>query len=254
MSALVPVDRHERRRLLSASRWLPKSKPTAEECFDPANPTARTPLLFGTDESSSMSGSPIAEVSHGIAEIVRQFSMNTIVRRTMEMALVGFGQRVVVRHPFAPPDQFRPPRLEARGGTPLAEAGLLSAQMVEERLELYRRAEIDLKVRPHVFFLTDGQPTSPWDVIEQFARKVAEHESEKIAAYHALYTEGADASALAQIFVRPPRGLAGFLAGIRAISQSVTYASQHVVTPDFDLAENLPRPFETPGDDRPWPW
>jgi uncharacterized protein YegL len=201
-----------------------------------------------------MDGSPIAEVSRGLAEIVTEFAKNRTIRRTVEMAVVGFGEKVVVRHPFAPPDQFRPPRLEADGFTPLAEAGLLSAKMIEKRLGLYRKAEIDLKVRPHVFFLTDGRPTSPRDVVERFARKVAQHESEKIAAYNALYTQGADASELAQIFVRPPRLLKSFLQAIRAISQSVTYASQHIVTPDFDLAENLPHGFEAHREDEPWPW
>jgi uncharacterized protein YegL len=210
-----------------------------DEHFDVENPTPRTPLIFNVDESCSMVGPPIDEVRHGLHELVAQVAQDPEASRTVELALVSFGMGVVVRHGFSPPQLFQPPYLEAHGYTPLAEAGLVSAEMVEERLTLYQQAEVDLRLRPHVFFLTDGCPTSSPEIIERFTREVARHEQGGIASYHALYTKDADPSQLAQIFVRPPRPLDNFLQAFEAISQSVTYASQNFVEPDFDLTQNL---------------
>jgi uncharacterized protein YegL len=131
----------------------------------------------------------------------------------VDLAVLAFGGSVRLVQDFCSIEDFEPPALSAGGGTPLGEAILKAADMLEERKRQYKQQGIDY-YRPWVFMITDGEPTDmePGDATwDQVVTRVRTGEAEKKFLFFAVAVEPADLRTLARIAPqnRPPVKLIG---------------------------------------------
>lgn len=181
------------------------------EIGNPTQPHCATVLLL--DVSGSMDGEKIAHLNQALNAFKEETLRDDLARKRVDLAVLTFGGTVQLVQEFCSIEDFEPPALSAGGGTPLGEAILKAADMLEERKRQYKQQGIDY-YRPWIFLLTDGAPTdmepgdSTWN---QVVTRVQAGEAEKKFLFFAVAVEPADTATLAQIAPkgRPPVKLIG---------------------------------------------
>jgi len=184
------------------------------------NPEPRCPVVLLLDTSGSMQGRPIQELNEGLRAFGDAIKADRLASLRVEVAIVTFGgdvQAIDVRGgdarqiPFDPHqafvtvDGFEPPKLKAKGGTPMGEAVRQALNLLRERKEIYKQTSLDY-FRPWIFLITDGQPTDAW---QPAAHQAREEESRKGVLVFGVGVEGADMQTLAQFSNRQPLKLKG---------------------------------------------
>jgi uncharacterized protein YegL len=205
------------------------------------NPEPRCPVVLVVDTSGSMNGLPIQELNEGLRQFALALASDRLASLRVELALVTFGGTVKlmdVRGEKAPAgalasynprglalrpkpreipfdagrafvtvDQFNPPALEAKGGTPMGEAVQRSLALLKERKEIYKRSGLDY-FRPWIFAISDGKPTDKgWEAV---ADQVRYEESHKGLVFYGVGVENADMNVLGRFSeARPPLKLKG---------------------------------------------
>jgi uncharacterized protein YegL len=181
------------------------------EIGNPTQPHCATVLLL--DTSGSMDGEKIAHLNQALSQFKDETLKDDLARKRVDLAVLTFGGSVQLVQDFCSIEDFEPPTLSASGGTPLGEAILKAADMIEERKRKYKQQGIDY-YRPWLFLITDGAPTDmgPGDSVwNQVVARVHAGESEKKFLFFAVAVEPADTGTLAQIAPpsRPPARLIG---------------------------------------------
>ena len=122
------------------------------------------PFYLVCDESASMSGDAIDAMNKALPELHAEIGMNPVVSDKTQFAIIGFSNEAEVLLELSDLSQIAGlPVLTAKGGTNFAAAMRCLKSQIE--LDLDRLKSQGHKVfRPVVFFLTDGQPTSDWEV------------------------------------------------------------------------------------------
>lgn len=123
-----------------------------------SNPEPRCACALVLDVSGSMSGDAIAELNHGVQCLVNELSADSLASKRVEISIVTFGESVELVSDFSPPRQMMVPKLEAGGGTPMGEAVVKAASVLEARKQEYKREGLQY-FRPWMFLITDGEPT-----------------------------------------------------------------------------------------------
>lgn len=165
------------------------------------NPDPRCACVLLLDTSASMAGEPIQALNSSLIAFQEDLQEDPLARRRVEIALITFGNGGVVKaHEFSPAGEFRAPRLEANGTTPMGEAINLALDLVRDRKGEYKRNGIAY-YQPWVFMITDGAPDpgSPW---QEAARRIQSEMSSKSLLFFAVGVGGADMKILAQITPR----------------------------------------------------
>lgn len=170
------------------------------------NPENRCPVILLLDTSGSMSGEPIQELNRGLGIFKESVQEDAMASLRVEVAIVTFGPVRIVQD-FVTIDHFQPPKLEAKGATPMGEAIDLALDLLERRKATYKENGIQY-YRPWVFLITDGAPTDTW---QQAALRVREAEANRRICFFAVGVQGADMNNLRQIapLERPPLLLNG---------------------------------------------
>jgi uncharacterized protein YegL len=181
------------------------------EIGNPTQPHCATVLLL--DVSGSMDGEKIAHLNKALISFKDETIKDDLARKRVDLAVLAFGGSVRLVQDFCSIEDFEPPVLSAGGGTPLGEAVLKAADMLEERKQQYKQQGIDY-YRPWVFMITDGEPTDmePGDATwNQVVTRVRSGEAEKKFLFFAVAVEPADLNTLALIAPqnRPPVKLIG---------------------------------------------
>lgn len=184
----------------------------------------RLPAVLLVDNSGSMQGSPIRAVNDGLDVFREELLRDKVAAEVVEVALVTFGGTVDGVQNFTDPDGFRPPALHASGGTPMGEAIMLGAELIEERRKALEAQGISL-LRPWIWLVTDGKPT---DNTKRAERMIERGESNDRFLFFAVGTESADFGALQQISVRAPVRLSGldFRGMFKFLSESLSQGSR----------------------------
>ena len=126
------------------------------EIANPQHPHCATVLAL--DISGSMHGDKIRQLNDGLRCFRDDVMTDELASKRVEAAVVTFGSRVELAHPFSSMESFDPPPFAADGSTPMGEAILRAIDLVRERKEAYRRGGTDY-YRPWIFLITDGEPT-----------------------------------------------------------------------------------------------
>ena len=168
------------------------------------NPEPRCPCVLLLDTSGSMQGEAIEELNSGIQAFREELFSDSLSMKRVEIAVVTFGPVTVMQN-FATADQFRPPRMEAVGDTPLGAAVSRGLDLLKQRKQILRDNGIKL-FRPWIFLITDGEPTDNWAHLPQLIRA---GEETKSFSFFALGVHNADFTVLKQLSVREPLKLSG---------------------------------------------
>jgi uncharacterized protein YegL len=205
------------------------------------NPEPRCPVVLVLDTSGSMNGLPIQELNEGLRQFTVALASDKLASLRVELALVTFGGMVKVldvraekapagtgapqnpsglavrpkpreipfdaERAFVTVDQFIPPVLEAKGGTPMGEAIQRSLALLKDRKEIYKRNGLDY-FRPWIFAISDGKPTDKgWEAV---ADQVRQEENHKALIFYGVGVENADMNVLARFSeARQPLKLKG---------------------------------------------
>ena len=171
------------------------------------NPEQRCPCVLLLDVSGSMAGSPIAQLNAGLQTFGESIQKNELASTRGEVAIVTFGSVVEVKQDFITVDQFIPPVLTSKGGTPMGQAINTALDKLEERKQIYKQAGISY-FRPWVFLITDGEPTDDWHAA---ATRIQAMEERKGVTFFVVGVDKANLTTLAQIAPknRPPVRLLG---------------------------------------------
>lgn len=170
----------------------------------------RVPVVILADCSGSMQGEPMSQVNGGLAAFFTSLHDDPLAARRCEVAVVSFGGVVTTELDFTVVSNLQDaPRLIEGGETPMAEAIIQAASMVDAKKQAYR-AEGRSYYRPWIFMFTDGFPT---DIprIPEATRMVHEGEANKRFMFFAVGCFTADMAQLAAIASpkRPPVHLDG---------------------------------------------
>ncbi len=176
------------------------------EIANPTQPHCATVLLL--DTSGSMDGEKITALNEGLRTFKDEVAKDELAAKRVDLAVLTFGESVGVTHEFSSIDDFDPPVLEADGYTPMGDAILKAADLIEQRKQHYKNQGIDY-YRPWIFLITDGDPTDmePGDAHwNEVVRRVHEGEASKKFMFFAVGVEPANLQALTQIAppTRPP--------------------------------------------------
>jgi len=160
------------------------------------NRERRQPLILLLDASGSMADK-LGEVERGLAALRASIVEDTLARSRVEIALVTFGEAVVLHGDFVEATRFSAPPPFAAGATPMAEALLFALDAAREKRAACRAAGIDC-FAPWIFLVTDGEPTdlARWT---EAVGAVRAAEQAKSAAVFAVGTRHANFERLRQI-------------------------------------------------------
>jgi uncharacterized protein YegL len=122
------------------------------------NPEPRCPCVLILDVSGSMSGAPIRELIEGVETLQKELQRDSLANRRVELAVVTFGDKVELAADFCSPDQLKLPSLKAEGFTPMGEAVVKAASLLQHRKREYQEQGLQY-FRPWMFLITDGEPT-----------------------------------------------------------------------------------------------
>jgi uncharacterized protein YegL len=189
------------------------------EIANPQQPHCAVVLLL--DTSGSMGGEKISLLNEGVKGFKKDIvgdetegiKGDELAAKRVDLAVITFGQGVNVLHEFSSVADFDSPTLTADGYTPMGEAIIKAADLVEQRKQQYKAQGIDY-FRPWIFLITDGEPTdmqpgdSKWNEV---VKRVHEGEAGKKFMFFAVAVEAANAELLKQIAPpnRPPVRLKG---------------------------------------------
>lgn len=179
------------------------------EFLDPTeNPDPRCPCIVLLDTSGSMAGAPIDALNSALVTLRQELLADPVAARRVELAVVTFASDVTVVRPFAPPEAFDPPALQAGGQTAMGGAILRALELLEERKAAYREQGLSY-YRPWLLLVTDGAPTD-LEVLERAKAELRRAEHERRVTAFTIGVEGADLTRLAEVSVRPPVKLTGY--------------------------------------------
>jgi uncharacterized protein YegL len=173
-----------------------------------------------------MGGNPIRELNEGLKTFKTDVMTDELARNRVELAIVTFGGTVSVKQDFCVISDYEPTDIVASGGTPMGQAIVQGADLIESRKDDYRTNGIGY-FRPWMFLITDGAPTDPnWRVDAQVARS---GEADNKFVFFGVGVENADMSTLADICPehRPPVKLKGLSFGemFKWLSNSIKQVS-----------------------------
>jgi uncharacterized protein YegL len=138
------------------------------------NPEPRCACVLVLDVSGSMSGDPIGELNQGVQTLLQELQRDSLANRRVELAVVTFGEKVELAADFSSPEHLCLPPLKAGGATPMGEAVVKAASLLEHRKQEYQQQGLQY-FRPWMFLITDGEPTdeeSPlWNNAIQLVRE-----------------------------------------------------------------------------------
>jgi uncharacterized protein YegL len=169
------------------------------------NPEKRVACVLLLDTSTSMQGTPIAELNVGLATYKDALLADPLAVKRVEVAIVTFGGQVQTICDFTTAASFQPPTLVANGDTPIGAAIREGLDLVRARKEVYKANGVSY-LRPWVFLITDGAPTDEW---QSAAELVRQGKAAKAFSFWAVGVEGAQFEVLKQIAVKAPLKLQG---------------------------------------------
>ena len=191
------------------------------------NASQRTPCVLVVDGSTSMRGDAITQLNAGLHTFEAQLKGNPLTALRVQVLVIvagGHGRADVVVD-WCDAIDFVPPRIEARGSTPLGAAMSLALDKVEAQKSIYDRNGIS-STRPWILLISDGEPNDVgW---QRDAERCRWAEDARRCVVFPIGTRGANLEALGRFSNTPPKRLEGlqFSDLFVWLSRSMTAVSQ----------------------------
>lgn len=133
--------------------------------FDPTSfkaPQAKKlPVILLLDVSGSMAGEKINTLYDAVSDMLRTFSEAKTRETVIDVAIITFGEEVLLHTPYTPVDALRNSglnRFYADGMTPLGTALKMAKTMIEDKTVTPSRI-----YRPAIVLVSDGMPNDNWE-------------------------------------------------------------------------------------------
>ncbi len=201
------------------------------------NANERTPCVLVLDCSGSMRGEPIKQLNLGLETLEKELKEDIDASSRVQLLIIragGYKDDVVVANDWMDAMNFRAPKMEAGGLTPIGNAMKLALEKIEEQKAIYDACGITSK-RPWIFMISDGEPTDyDW---EESAKMCVEAQKNKKVVIHAVGTEDAKLEKLAHFSTNSPKRLNGlrFTEFFLWLSRSVSCISKAAPNIDSQL-------------------
>lgn len=172
--------------------------------FDPKKFTTTSakplPVVLLLDVSSSMSGENIENLNKAVKEMLDTFGQEEQMETTILVAIITFGDEVLLHTPFTKSSQIQLVPFEANGMTPMGTALKMAKAMIEDKDTTPSRA-----YRPTVILVSDGQPNDTWkEPLNDFINKGRSSKCDRMAM---AIGKNADESVLNQFIEGMPHDL-----------------------------------------------
>jgi uncharacterized protein YegL len=118
------------------------------------------PIIVLADTSGSMSvDGKIEALNKALKDMISTFAAESRLRAELQVAVITFGGTAEVHLPLTAAHKIEAVKqLPAIGGTPMGEAFILAAEMIEDKEQIPSRA-----YKPVVILISDGHPTDNFD-------------------------------------------------------------------------------------------
>lgn len=136
------------------------------------------PVILLADVSGSMSvEGKIDALNQAVRDMLATFSGGDDLRAEIHVAIITFGGEARVHTPLQAARAVVWSDMVAGGGTPMGQAMVMAAELVEDRDKIPARA-----YRPTVVLISDGQPTDPWQTgLDRIARQGRAQKADRMA-------------------------------------------------------------------------
>jgi uncharacterized protein YegL len=180
------------------------------------NPSQRTPCMLVLDTSGSMNHAGpggkrrIDELNHGLEVLHRSLVSDPTAALRVQLAIVRVGGKsddAELLMEWTDVADFRPPRLEASGMTPLGQGMRLALHHVDRHKVLLRQNGINY-TRPWIMVMSDGEASDAPAVWEAVVQECRAAETARRCAIFPIGVEEANAAQLQQLSATPVARLA----------------------------------------------
>jgi len=163
----------------------------------PVNYEQKCLFVLVLDISSSMQGTPIAELNRGLQSFYKEVEGDPTASQRLEVSLITFNHIVTTVQEPALVENFKMPTLTVFGSTAMVDAVHEAIAKVAARKAWYK-SEHQLYYRPWIILMTDGEPDSGQDVVG-LASTIKADTAAKKYAFLPIGVEGANMAILNQI-------------------------------------------------------
>ncbi len=116
------------------------------------------PVILLADISGSMSvEGKIDALNHAVRDMLSTFATSDDLRAEIHVAIITFGGEARIHTPLQPASAVQWSDMVSDGGTPMGQAMVLAADLVDDKDKIPGRA-----YRPTVILISDGHPTDSW--------------------------------------------------------------------------------------------
>lgn len=145
-----------------------------------SNPERRAPIEICIDTSFSMRDqNRIEKVLEGLEKFCDDMKKNPIACYSVELSIISYGgDSARVEKDFTSPRKMVIPKLEAEGGTPLADAVNLALENLEQRKIRYNDNGVSF-YRPWIIIIGDGDDDFSTKELKAAANKLLEEHTAK---------------------------------------------------------------------------
>ncbi len=166
------------------------------------NPEQRCPVLIVADCSGSMAGRPISAMNQGIDEFYRAILHDEVARNRVEVALLSFSTESRVERDFGAVNEVEKTALGAYGTTNMHLAIHQGCDLLEERMNQYRRNGVPHH-QPIMVLFSDGLPTSPPSEIDRANQRLVDMENGRRLTIFKVGINAEAVQAMARVLPNP---------------------------------------------------
>ncbi len=136
------------------------------------------PVILLADVSGSMSvEGKIDALNNSVREMLSTFASSDDLRAEIHVAIITFGGEARIHTKLQPARLLKWSDMVCDGGTPMGQAMMMAADLIENRDQIPGRA-----YRPTVVLISDGQPTDTWRTgLDRIAKQGRAQKADRIA-------------------------------------------------------------------------
>ena len=147
------------------------------------------PVILLADISGSMSvEGKIDALNHAVRDMLSTFATSDDLRAEIHVAIITFGGEARIHTPLQPASAVQWSDMVSDGGTPMGQAMVLAADLVDDKDKIPGRA-----YRPTVILISDGHPTDSWQTgLDRMTKRGRAQKADRMALAMALFAKSVE--------------------------------------------------------------